>query len=103
MSKNNTRAPLPCPEMGKIREDIDSLDNDILQLLKKRLNLIEQAALVKPERNQVRDIARIDEVIALIRQEAKIANYPEDMAEAIWKNIIELSINYEYDAYDKKG
>ena len=48
MSENNTRAPLPCPEMGKIREDIDSLDKDILQLLKKRLNLIEQAALVKP-------------------------------------------------------
>ena len=102
MSDNNTRAPLPCPAMGKIREDIDSLDKDILQLLKKRLNLIEQAALVKPERNQVRDKARIDEVIALIRQEAQKANYPEDMAEVIWKYIIELSIDYEYDAYDKK-
>ncbi|HCN31864.1 MAG: chorismate mutase [Candidatus Micropelagos sp.] len=102
MSDNNSRAPLPCPEMGKIREDIDSLDKDILQLLKKRLNLIEQAALVKPKRNQVRDKARIDEVIALIRREAQKANYPEDMAEVIWKNIIELSIDYEYDAYDKK-
>jgi isochorismate pyruvate lyase len=102
MSDNNSRAPLPCPEMGKIREDIDSLDKDILQLLKKRLNLIEQAALVKPERNQVRDKARIDEVIALIRREAQKTNYPEDMAEVIWKNIIELSIDYEYDAYDKK-
>ena len=102
MSDNNSRAPLPCPEMGKIREDIDSLDKDILQLLKKRLNLIEQAALVKPERNQVRDQARIDEVIALIRREAHEVNYPEDMAEVIWKNIIELSIDYEYDAYDKK-
>ena len=57
---------------------------------------------MKPERNQVRDKARIDEVIALIRQEAQKANYPEDMAEVIWKNIIELSIDYEYDAYDKK-
>lgn len=102
MSDNNSRAPLPCPEMGKIREDIDSLDKEILQLLKKRLNLIEQAALVKPERNQVRDKARIDEVIDLIRREAKKANYPEDMAEVIWKNIIELSIDYEYNAYDKK-
>ena len=102
MSDNNTRAPLPCPEMGKIREDIDSLDKDILELLKKRLNLIEQAALVKLERNQVRDQARIDEVIALIRREAQEVNYPEDMAEVIWKNIIELSIDYEYDAYDKK-
>ena len=63
---------------------------------------MEQAALVKPKRNQVRDKARIDEVIALIRREAQKANYPEDMAEVIWKNIIELSINYEYDAYDKK-
>lgn len=102
MSDNKTRAPLPCPEMGKIREDIDSLDKDILELLKKRLNLIEQAALVKLERNQVRDQARIDEVIALIRREAQEVNYPEDMAEVIWKNIIELSIDYEYDAYDKK-
>ena len=59
-------------------------------------------ALVKPKRNQVRDKARIDEVIALIRREAQKANYPEDMAEVIWKNIIELSIDYEYDAYDKK-
>ena len=57
---------------------------------------------MKPERNQVRDKARIDEVIALIRREAQKANYPEDMAEVIWKNIIELSIDYEYDAYDKK-
>lgn len=103
MSQDTKRAPLPCPEMGQIREDIDNLDKDILQLLKKRLNLIEQAALVKPNRNQVRDTARIDEVISLIRQEAEKLGYPADMAEAIWKNIIELSIDYEYVAYDDKG
>lgn len=100
MAHETPRAPLPCPEMGEIREEIDRLDREILHLLKQRLNLIEQAGVVKPRRDQVRDEARITEVLSLVKSEAKKLDYPEDMAATLWTTLVELSIDHEFMAFD---
>ena len=60
------RAPVPCPEMTSIRQEIDALDVELVKLLAQRQKLIESAGTVKPQRTQVRDDARIEEVVALV-------------------------------------
>lgn len=96
------RAPLPCPEMGDIRAEIDRIDARLVQLLRDRLDMIEAAAKVKPQRNQVRDDARIDEVLALVRAEADKHNLPADMAAKLWTMLIEMSIAHELEKFDNR-
>jgi isochorismate pyruvate lyase len=50
----------------------------------------------------VRDEARIEEVIALVLAEAKTAGLARDIAEPVWRQLIESSIAYEYGVFDKR-
>ena len=55
------RAPLPCPEMAEIREQIDRLDRELVLLLAERQKLIAAAGKVKPSRDTVRDGRRANQ------------------------------------------
>ena len=96
------RAPLPCPEMAEIREQIDRLDQELVTLLANRQKLIAAAGKVKPSRDTVRDEARIEEVIALVKQQAAKAGLAHEIAEPVWRQLIESSIAYEYEIFDKR-
>lgn len=98
----NERAPLPCPEMETIRRQIDALDKHLVALLADRQKLIEAAGKVKPARDTVRDDARIEEVIALVKQEATKVGLAADIAEPVWRQLIESSIAHEYKVFDKR-
>lgn len=96
------RAPVPCPEMQEIRAQIDALDKRLVALLAERQKLIAAAGEVKPSRDTVRDEARIEEVIRLVLQEAERAGLARDIAEPVWRQLIESSIAYEYGVFDKR-
>lgn len=96
------RAPLPCPEMGDIREQIDALDKRLVALLADRQKLIAAAGEVKPSRDTVRDEARIEEVVSLVLDEAKKTGLAKEIAEPVWRQLIESSIAYEYGVFDRK-
>ena len=96
------RAPLPGPEMAEIREQIDRLDQELVTLLAERQKLIAAAGKVKPSRDTVRDEARIEEVIALVKQQAAKAGLAHEIAEPVWRQLIESSIAYEYEIFDKR-
>ena len=98
----NQRAPLPCPEMADIREAIDTLDRKLVAILAERQKLISAAGSVKPSRDTVRDEARIEEVVALVKKEAAKAGLAEEIAEPVWRQLIESSIAYEYSVFDKR-
>lgn len=96
------RAPLPCPEMQDIRAQIDALDKRLVALLADRQKLIAAAGKVKPSRDTVRDEARIEEVIALVLAEAEKAGLAGEIAEPVWRQLIESSIAYEYGVFDAR-
>lgn len=96
------RAPLPCPEMAEIREQIDRLDRELVLLLAERQKLIAAAGKVKPSRDTVRDDARIEEVVALVKKQAAKAGLAAEIAEPVWRQLIESSIAYEYEVFDKR-
>ena len=98
----NARAPVPCPEMVAIRDQIDLLDKKLVTLLAKRQKLIEAAGKVKPARQTVRDEARIEEVIRLVLAEARAQNLSVEIAEPVWRQLIESSIAYEFSVFDTR-
>jgi isochorismate pyruvate lyase len=96
------RAPVPCDEMIEIREKIDALDVDLVKLLAARQKLIERAGSAKPERQHVRDDARIEEVVHLVLQTAQKEGLATEIAEPVWRQLIESSIAHEYRVFDKR-
>lgn len=98
----NERAPVPCPEMENIRRDIDALDKKLVALLAERQKLIEAAGKVKPSRDTVRDEARIEEVVELVKKEAAKSGLAVEIAEPVWRQLIESSIAHEYGVFDKR-
>lgn len=97
------RAPLPCPEMGDIRRQIDDLDKKLVALLAERQTLIAAAGKVKPSRDTVRDEARIEEVVGLVLAEAQKTGLAKEIAEPVWRQLIESSIAYEYGVFDTRS
>ncbi len=98
----NARAPTPCPEMADIRNRIDILDKKLVGLLAERQKLIEAAGKVKPARQMVHDEARIEEVIRLVLAEAQTQNLSAEIAEPVWRQLIESSIAFEFSVFDKR-
>ena len=98
----NARAPVPCPEMVEIRHRIDLLDKKLVALLAERQQLIEAAGKVKPARQTVRDEARIEEVIRLVLAEARAQSLSAEIAEPVWRQLIESSIAHEFSVFDKR-
>jgi isochorismate pyruvate lyase len=88
--------------MTSIRQEIDALDVELVKLLAQRQKLIESAGTVKPQRTQVRDDARIEEVVALVLQAAKKEGLATEIAEPVWRQLIESSIAHEYRVFDKR-
>jgi isochorismate pyruvate lyase len=71
-------------------------------LLAVRQAYIVRAAQLKSGRDQVRDPERIEEVVAKVVAEGRKAGLSAQIAEPVWRTLIEASIHHEFDAFDKK-
>jgi isochorismate pyruvate lyase len=91
-----------CGSMAELRGAIDTLDARLVALLAVRQAYIERAAQLKTGRDQVRDPARIEEVVAKVIAEGRKAGLSAEIAEPVWRTLIEASIKHEFDAFDKR-
>ena len=96
------KAPENCGSMTELRQAIDTLDARLVALLAVRQAYIERAAQLKTGRDQVRDPERIEDVVAKVIAEGRKAGLSPDIAEPVWRSLIEASIRHEFDAFDKK-
>ena len=94
-------APDDCQTMTDVRIGVDAVDKELVQLLKRRFGYMDAAARIKPERGQVRDEARKAQVIANVRAHAAAAGIPEQPVAELWDRLIEASIAYELDEFDR--
>jgi len=102
MTEPQIRPPERCTSMGELRDQIDRLDKALVKLLSERQRYIERAAEIKPDRDTVRDEARIADVLAKVLAEAGKAGLRADIAEPVWRTLIECSIAHEFEAFDAK-
>ena len=96
------KMPDACTSMNELREAIDTLDSRLVALLAVRQAYIERAAQLKTGRDQVRDLERIEEVVAKVIAEGKRSGLSAEIAEPVWRTLIEASIKHEFEAFDRR-
>lgn len=102
MQNDAIKAPENCGSIDELRVAIDALDQQLVALLARRQAYIERAAILKQDRDTVRDQARVEDVVAKVLAQAKAAGLSADIAEPVWRTLIEQSIRHELEAFDKK-
>jgi isochorismate pyruvate lyase len=98
----DTLDPEACTTMAEVRAGVDAVDRALVSLLARRFGYMDAAARIKPERGQVRDEARKAQVIANARAHARAAGIPEAPIGALWEQLVEASIAYEFEAFDRR-
>lgn len=87
--------------MADVRAGVDALDREIVALLARRFGYMRAAARIKTERGAVRDEPRKREVIANARAAAEAAGLPGETVARLWDALVEASIAYELEAFDR--
>jgi isochorismate pyruvate lyase len=87
--------------MAEVREEIDALDRDIVALLADRLHYIDEAARIKQDRGQVRDEARITDVLSKVEAESRRIGANAGVLIATYRTLIEASIAHEFRQFDQ--
>lgn len=86
--------------MADLRAEIDRLDRALVGLLAERQRYIERAAAIKVHRQDIRDEARIADVLAKVGVEAQRTGLTREIADAVWRELMERSIALEMDRFD---
>ena len=100
--KLGLKAPDDCASMAQLRAAIDELDQKLVAHLAVRQAYMDRAAILKPTRDQVRDPARIEDVVAKVLAEAQKVGLSAAIAEPVWRTLIEQSIRHEFEKFDSK-
>jgi isochorismate pyruvate lyase len=87
--------------MTEVRAGVDATDRELVALLERRFGYMRAAARIKPTRDAVRDEERKASVIASAKADAEARGIPGDVIEDIWERLVEGSIAYELDEWDK--
>jgi isochorismate pyruvate lyase len=88
--------------MTEVRAEIDALDRRLVALIAERLHYIDEAARIKPRRDQVRDEARIADVLAKVSAEARRLGCDPAVVTTAFRALVEASIAHEFAAFDRK-
>lgn len=84
-----------CQSMDQIRTEIDRIDRQLVALLAERQTYVAQAAMVKPSRDVVRDPARVEDVVSKVKKAAVDAGFSSEIAEKVWRTMIDEFIAFE--------
>lgn len=95
------RDPQVCETMAEVRAGVDEVDRQLIALLRRRFDYMDAAARIKPDRGAVRDERRKAEVVANASRNAAAAGLPAAAIAELWDRLVEASIAYEFDAFDR--
>ena len=85
-----------------IRKKIDKLDNRLLDIIKKRTNLVEKVIKIKKLKKQIVDKSRIKKVLQNIKKISKIKKIDTQITRKIWIAMINGYIEYEKKNFKNK-
>ena len=88
-------SPINKKKLNLIRIKLDSLDTDLLKLIKKRSNLVNDVLKVKIHKKEIIDQKRIDFILKKIKKKSIQFKIDPKITSRIWKNMIWSFIDYE--------
>ena len=95
-------SPINKKKLGLLRVKLDRLDDDLLKLIKKRSNLVNEVLKVKIYKKEIIDQKRIKLILQKIKKKSLQSNIDTKITNRIWKNMIWSFIDYEKRNFKKK-
>ena len=96
MAKPHRILPADCHSMTALRDQIDSIDGELISLLSERARFIDRAIdLKRIEGLPARTADRVVEVISAVRALARTKDLDPDLVEDLWRILIEWGIARE--------
>ena len=95
-------SPVKKKKLYSLRNKLDKLDNDLLKLIKKRSNLVNEVLKVKIYKKEIIDKKRINYILRKIKKKSKQIKIDPKITSRIWKNMIWTFIDYEKRNFKKK-
>ena len=95
-------SPINKKKLNLIRIKLDNLDTELLKLLKKRSNLVNDVLKVKIHKKEIIDQKRINFILKKIEKKSKQLQIDPKITNRIWKNMIWSFIDYEKRNFRKK-
>ena len=95
-------SPINKKKLNLIRIKLDKLDTELLKLLKKRSNLVNDVLKVKIHKKEIIDQKRINFILKKIKKKSIQLKIDPKITNRIWKNMIWSFIDYEKRNFKKK-
>jgi chorismate mutase len=89
-------------KLNTLRKKLDNLDNNLLNIIKKRSILVNNVLKLKTLRSEIIDKKRINFILKKIKNKSISINIDPKITQRIWKNMIWSFIDYEKRNFKKK-
>tara|TARA_Y100000741_G_scaffold232360_1_gene177529 strand:+ start:339 stop:629 length:291 start_codon:yes stop_codon:yes gene_type:complete len=88
--------------LKSLRKQLDRLDYQLINIIKKRTEIVKKVILVKKYKKEIVDRKRIKLILKKIRNESIKRKIDPKITNRIWKNMIWSYINFERSNFKKK-
>ena len=95
-------SPYNKKKLNKLRKSLDIIDKQLLNIFKKRTEIVKEVIKTKEFKKDIIDKKRINIILKKIRKESIKRKIDPKITKRIWKNIIWSYIEYEYRNFKKK-
>ncbi|MBU0631016.1 chorismate mutase [bacterium] len=92
-----------CSSLQEVRDEIDKLDDEIVELIAKRNRYIHQAAAFKESIEEVKAPERIDAVLQKVRHKALSLNLSPNLISKLYKIMINEMVESEIAEFRNGG
>ena len=89
-------------KLNILRGKLDKVDNQLIEIIKVRTNLVKEVVKLKEYKNEIVDKRRISVILKKIKKKSISKNIDPKITNRIWKNMIWSYINYERKVFKKK-
>ena len=95
-------SPLKKKKLNIIRKRLDTLDNSLIKLIKKRTALVKNVLKLKEYKNEIVDKKRINKILNNIKKKSIRKHIDPKITKRIWINMIYAYIDFERRNFKKK-
>ena len=95
-------SPLKKKKLNIIRKRLDTLDNSLIKLIRKRTELVKNVLKLKEYKNEIVDKRRINKILKNIKKKSIQNKIDPKITKRIWINMIYAYIDFEKRNFKKK-
>ena len=95
-------SPLKKKKLNIIRKKLDKIDNSLINIIKKRTDLVKEVIKLKEYKHEIVDKNRIKIILKNIKKKSVLKKIDPKITKRIWFNMIYAYIDFERRNFKKK-